>query len=95
MVASGADEVGVDPSGAAARVRNQKSASAFAADDRALEVVMADPLLFAGLVVGAEDVLDALPGFRRHEWFMAAGVLDAAVTDDPFVVRVSEQLVQV
>ena len=94
LVAADADEVGVDPSGAASGVGDDQPAAALAAEDRALEVVMVDSLLLAGLVVGREDVLDALPGRLADERLVAAVVFDAAVADDPLVVGVPEQLVK-
>lgn len=55
LVASSADEVRVDPSGAAAGVGDDQSALAFAAEDRAFEVVVVVALALAGLVVRMQD----------------------------------------
>jgi hypothetical protein len=45
--------------------------------------------------MSGNHVLDALPGLRGDEWFVATRILDAAIADEALVVRVLEQLVQV
>jgi hypothetical protein len=73
-VAAGADEVGITPAGPASGVGDDQAAAAFAvaAVDGAFEVVVVDARPVAGLVVGGEDVLDALPDLRADERLVAA-----------------------
>ncbi len=82
-------------------MRDDQSASAdravlvlLAAEDGSFEVVVVDARPVAALVVRIEDVLDALPGLRVDKRLVAAVVFNAAVTDDAFVVRVPQELVE-
>lgn len=90
----GADEVGVDLSGAGFGYVDDKAPTALPAADGGFKVVVVEALALP-VVVLAEDGLDPLPGGFVYEGHVFAGVLDALVGDDSLVVRVAQQVEEV
>ena len=91
LVASGADEVGVDAAGAASRFTDDQSASAVAAPQRPDQVVEVAALALTGQMMRSEYVLDALPGLVGDEPLVFAFVLDSQPDHDAAVVGVMEE----
>ena len=79
-LAVGADEVGVDLSGAGFGHMDDEAPTALPAADGGFEVVVVEALALPVAVL-AEDGLDPLPGGFVYEGLVFAGVLDALVGD--------------
>lgn len=90
-LAVGADEVGVDLSGAGFGHVDDEAPTALPAADGGFEVVVVEALALPVAVL-AEDGLDPLPGGFVYEGLVFAGVLDALVGDGSLVVRVAQQV---
>ncbi|HWY18784.1 MAG TPA: hypothetical protein VNY27_08765 [Solirubrobacteraceae bacterium] len=88
----GADEVLVDAA-VAGVLGVDEAAAAGAAADGALEVVLVCAVALAGVVVRGEDGLNLIEELLADQRLVPAGVVLAAVGDDPGVVRAGEHVV--
>lgn len=92
VAATVADEVVVDGAVPAATVLLDQATTTFDAVDRALEVVVMGARAFTVAPRG-EYVLDGGPGRMADERFVGSSMLGSVESDDPDVVRVTEQIV--
>ena len=90
-LAVGANEVGVDLSGAGFGHVDDEAPTVLPAADGGFEVMVVEALVLPVAVL-AEDGLEPLPGGFVYEGLVFAGVLDALVGDDSLVVRVAQQV---
>ncbi|MGA8352879.1 MAG: hypothetical protein WB698_01770 [Solirubrobacteraceae bacterium] len=87
------DEVRIGAAVALSMVDDQASA-ALAAVDAALQVVRVLPILLAGQILSAQQLLNFMPNLWRDERLMLPGIHHASITHHAHVVRIAQQRVQ-
>jgi hypothetical protein len=90
LLAADADEVGICPATAFGMADDQPTAT-LTAEDAALQVVRVLAVLFAGQVLGGQQLLHPLPRLVIDQRLVLALIERALVADDPDVVGMAQQ----